>query len=68
MGSKAQVDQTPEPTNSDKISAHDESFSVSEDGRPVPIIRGQRKVAGRFTMGPFYGQRIWEEPPKQQGK
>lgn len=68
MGSKASVDQTPAESRTDVVSAYDESFSVSEDGRPVPIIRGQRKVAGRYVMGPFYGQRIWEEPPKKQGK
>ena len=68
MGSKASPDQTPEGQNTDKISAYDESFAVSEDGRPIPIVRGQRKTAGRYVMGPFYGQRIWEEPPKKQGK
>ncbi len=67
MGSKANVDQTPAPSQTDVISAYDESFSVSEDGRPVPVGRGECKVAGRYVICPFYGQRTWEEPQKQQG-
>lgn len=65
---KAAVDQTPEPSRTDVISAADQSFSVSEDGRPVPYVMGQRKISGRYVMCPFYGQRVWIEPAKKQGK
>lgn len=65
---KAAVDQTPAKSQSDVISACDESFSVSEDGRPVPFAVGQRKVSGRYVLCPFYGQRVWTEPAKKQGK
>ena len=67
MGSKASIDTTQEESKTDVISAYDQSFSVSEDGKPVPVIRGQRKVAGRYIMCPFYGQRVVEEPAKKQG-
>lgn len=65
---KAAVDQPPERSKTDVISAADQSFSVSEDGRPVPFVIGQRKVAGRFVGCPFYGQRTWTEPAKKRGK
>ena len=68
MGSRPRTDQTPAPSQSDVISAYDESFSVSEDGRPVPWFRGETKVAGRYVMCPIYGQRVWQEPAQQQGK
>lgn len=68
MGSKHLIDQTPAPSKSDAISAYDESFSVSEDGRPIPFARGQRKVAGRYVICPFYGQRVVEIPQKKRGK
>jgi len=65
---KVAPDQTPAESKSDVISAADQSFSVSEDGRPIPFVVGQRKVSGRFVMCPFYGQRTWNEPAKKQGK
>lgn len=65
---KGAVDQTPAKSQTDVISASDQSFSVSEDGRPIPFVIGQRKVAGRYVMCPFYGQRVWEEPAKSGGK
>ena len=68
MGSKAQPDQTPTPSQTDVISAYDESFSISEDGRAAPIARGERKIAARYVICPFYGQRNWTEPAKKQGK
>ncbi|MBK8477440.1 MAG: hypothetical protein IPL39_14400 [Opitutaceae bacterium] len=63
---KGAVDQTPAESKTDVVSAYDESFSVSEDGRPIPVVRGQRKIALRFVLCPFYGQRVWEEPPKNR--
>lgn len=68
MGNKARTDQTPAPSRSEAVSAYDESFSVSEDGRPIPIVRGERKVAARWVISPFYGQRVWIEPAKKRGK
>lgn len=68
MGSKASVDQTPAESSTDKLSAYDQSFSVSEDGRAIPVVRGERKVALRYVIGPFYGQRVVEEPQKKKGK
>lgn len=65
---KAAVDQTPAKSQTDVISACDQSFSVSEDGRPIPFVIGQRKVSGRFVQDPFYGQRNWTEPAKKRGK
>lgn len=65
---KGAVDQTPAKSQNDVISAADESFTVSEDGRPIPFVVGQRKVAGRTVIGPIYGQRNWTEPAKKQGK
>jgi predicted phage tail protein len=66
MGSKASIDIQPEAARTDVISAYDQSFSVSEDGKPVPVVRGERKVAGRYIMCPFYGQRVVETPVKKQ--
>jgi hypothetical protein len=68
VSKKNRVDQTPPPPSTDRPSAYDESFAVSQDGRPVPIVRGQRKVAGRYVMSPFYGQRIVEVPVPGGGK
>lgn len=68
MGSKSGgIDNIQEDANTDVISAYDQSFSVSEDGKPVPFARGERKVAGRYVICPFYGQRTVEEPQKKQG-
>jgi hypothetical protein len=61
MGSKRN-DQTPAPSRTETVSAYDEAFAVSEDGRPVPMGRGKFKTAGRFVICPFYGQRVWYEP------
>jgi non-ribosomal peptide synthetase component E (peptide arylation enzyme) len=66
--SKGNVDQTPAPSQTGVVSAYDESFSVSEDGRPVPWGRGEFKVSGRYVICPFYGQRTWQEPAKSSGK
>ena len=68
MGSKLSTDTVQEGSQTDVVSAYDQSFSVSEDGKPVPIIRGSRKVAGRYVIGPFYGERKWTEPAKSSGK
>jgi hypothetical protein len=67
MGSKANIDIQQDAAKTDVVSAYDQSFSVSEDGKPVPMVRGERKVAGRYIICPFYGQRVVEEPVKQQG-
>jgi len=67
MGSKATPDQTPAESQTDVISAYDESFSVSEDGRIIPVARGERKIAGRYVICPFYGQRVVEFPAKKSG-
>mgnify|MGYP001458644629 CR=1 FL=1 len=68
MGSKASsIDNAQEEANTDVISAYDQSFSVSEDGKPIPFARGERKIAGRYIICPFYGQRQVEEPQKSQG-
>jgi len=59
MGSKAAaVDHTPAASDTDIVSAYDESFSISEDGRVIPVTRGARKVAARFVMCAFLRQRV----------
>lgn len=57
MGSKASTDQADLSSSTNTPSAYDQSFAVSEDGRPVPLVLGWRRVAARFVIGPIYGQR-----------
>ena len=57
MGSKASTDQADLSSTTNSPSAYDQSFAVSEDGRPVPLILGYRKVAARYCICPIYGQR-----------
>lgn len=68
MGSRARTDQTPAPNESDVISACDESFVTSNDGKPVPWGRGEFKVAGQYVVCPIYGQHTKQEPSSGGGK
>jgi hypothetical protein len=64
MGSKSGIDQSETATDTSTPSAYDESFAVSNDGAPVPMASGAVKIAGRYTICPFYGQRTETEKAK----
>lgn len=54
--SKGATDDTAETSDRDIISNYDQSFSVGKDGTALPIVHGERKVAGVYVISGFYGQ------------
>jgi hypothetical protein len=64
MGGKARSNLPSDETDTDTISASENSFGTSREATPLPWVLGEHKLTARWIT-PIYGQRT--EKTKNKG-